>query len=146
MFLCLKYIDFCSYHTYWFCLFLWKKIDVIVDIQNLSSTNYIILEDTMSQQFEEIMCQQYLVVLSFLFMVIHCHSLRRRQRNRHEVRYHMSVWISKIISQFNFIINDSDIVCVEKIRMDRNSFHTIVLLTKDVRGLTDGKYMFVVKR
>ncbi|KAG5586447.1 hypothetical protein H5410_046881 [Solanum commersonii] len=104
-----------------------------MDLQHLSSTDYIILE--------EIMCQQFLVVLICLFMAIDGHSLRRQYRNVHEIRYRMSVRIPKVISHLNCIINDSDIVCIDKLKMDINAFHNLVLLTKDVGGLTDGKYM-----
>ncbi|KAK4726748.1 hypothetical protein R3W88_031665 [Solanum pinnatisectum] len=114
-----------------------KNSSVIMDLQHLSSTDYII--------FEGIMCQQFLVVLICLFMAIHGHSLRRRYRNGHEIRYCMSVRIPKTIFHLNCIINDSGIVCIDKLRMDRNVFHSVVLLTKDVGGLSDGKYMSVVK-
>ncbi|KAK6782794.1 hypothetical protein RDI58_020590 [Solanum bulbocastanum] len=87
------------------------------------------------------MCQQFLVVLICLFMAIHGHSLRRQYRNVHEIRYCMSVRIPKVISHLNCIINDGDIVCINKLRMDRNTFDYFVLLTKDVGGLPDGKYM-----
>jgi len=110
-----------------------KNLGVIMDLQHLSSTDYIILE--------EIMCQQFLVVLICLFMAIHSHSLRRQYRNVHEIRYRMSVQIPKVISHLNCIINDSDIVRIDKLRMDRKAFHNLALLTKDVGGLTDGKYM-----
>uniref|UniRef100_A0A3Q7FPX0 Uncharacterized protein n=1 Tax=Solanum lycopersicum TaxID=4081 RepID=A0A3Q7FPX0_SOLLC len=110
-----------------------KNLGVVMDLQRLSSTDYIILE--------EIMCQQFLVVLICLFMAIHSHSLTRQYRNVHEIRYHMSVRLPKVISHLNCIINDSDIVCIDKLRMDRNAFHNLVLLTKDVGGLTNGKYM-----
>ncbi|KAG5573853.1 hypothetical protein H5410_063619 [Solanum commersonii] len=83
-----------------------------MDLQHLSTTEYIILEEIMSQQF--------LVVLIWLFMAIHGHSLRRRYRHGHEIRYRMSAQIPKNISHLNCIINDSD---------------------SDIGGLTDGKYM-----
>ncbi|XP_059287492.1 uncharacterized protein LOC132040828 [Lycium ferocissimum] len=53
----------------------------------------------------------------------------------------MSVRIPKIMSHLNGIIHDSDIVCIDKLRKDRNSFHTLVLLTKEIGGLTDSKNM-----
>ncbi|KAM3203768.1 protein WVD2-like 7 [Capsicum annuum] len=109
------------------------KLGIIIDLQPLFETDYIILE--------EIICQQFLVVLICLFMAIHGHSLRRRYKNRREIRYCMNVRIPKTISHLNCIINDSDTVCIDKLRMDRNAFHTLVLLTKNVGGLTDGKYM-----
>nr|XP_009801918.1 PREDICTED: uncharacterized protein LOC104247567 isoform X1 [Nicotiana sylvestris]XP_009801919.1 PREDICTED: uncharacterized protein LOC104247567 isoform X1 [Nicotiana sylvestris] len=110
-----------------------EKLGVIMDLQPLSSTEYIILE--------EIMCQQFLVVLICLFMASHGHSLRRRCRNRREIRYCMSVRVPKIISHLHSIINDNDSVCIDKLRMDRNAFHTLVLLTKDIGRLTDSKSM-----
>ncbi|KAG5614979.1 hypothetical protein H5410_014803 [Solanum commersonii] len=74
-------------------------------------------------------------------MACHGHSLRRRCRNRREVRYRMSVRVPKIISHLHYIINDNGSVCIDKLRMDRNAFHTLVLLTKDIGGLTDSKSM-----
>ncbi|KAK4733329.1 hypothetical protein R3W88_007590 [Solanum pinnatisectum] len=87
---------------------------------------------------EEILCQQFLVMFIFLFMVIHGISIKR---NRHVIRYLMSSRVPKIISHLNGIVQDSDTSCIDKLRMDRNSFHTLVLLTKEVGGLTDSKYM-----
>lgn len=87
---------------------------------------------------EEILCQQFLVMFIFLFMVIHGISIKR---NRHVIRYLMSSRVPKIISHLNCIVQDSDTTCIDKLRMDRNSFHTLVLLTKEVGGLTDSKYM-----
>ncbi|XP_016541836.1 protein ALP1-like isoform X2 [Capsicum annuum] len=74
-------------------------------------------------------------------MASHGQSLRRRCRNRGEVRYYMGVRVSKIMSHLNYIINDNDSVCIDKLRMDRNAFHTLVLLTKNVGGLADSKSM-----
>ncbi|KAK6781000.1 hypothetical protein RDI58_023184 [Solanum bulbocastanum] len=87
---------------------------------------------------EEILCQQFLVMFIFLFMVIHGIFIKR---NRHVIRYLMSSRVPKIISHLNGIVQDSDTSCIDKLRMDRNSFHTLVLLTKEVGGLTDSKYM-----
>ncbi|KAM3250502.1 hypothetical protein P3S67_022917 [Capsicum chacoense] len=69
-----------------------------MDHQPLSGTEYIILE--------EIMFQQFLVVLICLFIIMasHGHSLRRRFRNRGEVRYCMGVRVPKIISHLHYII------------------------------------------
>ncbi|KAG5620526.1 hypothetical protein H5410_005744 [Solanum commersonii] len=104
-----------------------------MDLQPLSSTEYIILV--------EILFQQVLVLLICLFMATYGHSLRRRCQNRHEVRYRMSVRVPKIISHLHYIINDNGSVCIDKLRMDRNAFHTLVLLIKDTGGLTDSKSM-----
>ncbi|KAK4709834.1 hypothetical protein R3W88_004347 [Solanum pinnatisectum] len=87
---------------------------------------------------EEILCQQFLVMFIFLFMVIHGISIKR---NKHVIRYLMSSRVPKIISHLNCIVQDSDTTCIDKLRMDRNSFHTLALLTKEVGGLTDSKYM-----
>ncbi|KAH0709752.1 hypothetical protein KY284_011179 [Solanum tuberosum] len=38
-----------------------------------------------------------------------------------------------------FIVPPS--VSIDKLRMDRNAFHNLVILTKDIGGLIDGKYM-----
>jgi len=68
---------------YVFILIFMANIGVIMDLQPLSGIEYIILV--------EILFQQVLVLLICLFMASHGHSLRRRCRNRREVRYHMSV-------------------------------------------------------
>ncbi|KAG5596181.1 hypothetical protein H5410_037413 [Solanum commersonii] len=104
-----------------------------MDLQPLSGIEYIMLV--------EILFQQVLVLLICLFMASHSHSLRKRCRNRREVRYRMSVQVPKIISHLHYIINDNGSVCIDKLRMDRNAFHTLVLLTKDIGGLTDSKSM-----
>ncbi|KAH0748706.1 hypothetical protein KY290_027938 [Solanum tuberosum] len=106
---------------------------VIMDLQPLSAIEYIILM--------EILFQQVLVLLICLFMASYGHSLRRRCQNRREVRYRMSVRVPKIISHLHYIINDNGSVCIDKLRMDRNAFHTLVLLTKDIGGLTDSRSM-----
>ncbi|KAG5615683.1 hypothetical protein H5410_015507 [Solanum commersonii] len=72
-------------------------------------------------------------------MASHGHSLRRRCQNRRDVRYRMSVRVSKIISHLHYIINDNGRVCIDRLRMDKNAFHTLVLLTKDIGGLTNSK-------
>jgi len=118
---------------YVFILIFMANIGVIMDLQPLSGIEYIILV--------EILFQQVLVLLICLFMASHGHSLRRRCRNRREVRYRMSVRVSKIISHLHYIINDNGSVCIDKLRMDRNAFHTLVLLTKDIGGLIDSKSM-----
>ncbi|KAK4721924.1 hypothetical protein R3W88_012157 [Solanum pinnatisectum] len=88
--------------------------------------------------FEELLYQQFLVMFIFLFMVIHGISIKR---NKHVMRYLMSSRVPKIISYLNCIVQDSDTTCIDKLRIDRNSFHTLVLLTKEVGGLTNSKYM-----
>ncbi|PHT72122.1 hypothetical protein T459_22907 [Capsicum annuum] len=62
-------------------------LGVIMDHQPLSGTEYIILE--------EIMFQQFLVVLICLFIIMasHGHSLRRQCRNRGKFRYRMGLAI-----------------------------------------------------
>lgn len=45
------------------------------------------------------------------------------------------------MSHLNGIILDNDKVCIDKLRMDKNFFHTLFLLTKKIEGLTDSKNM-----
>ena len=53
----------------------------------------------------------------------------------------MSGRIPKILSHMNILIHDNDIVCINKLRMDRNVFHRLSSLAKNIGGLTDGKNM-----
>ncbi|KAH0720279.1 hypothetical protein KY284_005309 [Solanum tuberosum] len=55
----------------------------------------------------------------------------------------MSARIPKILSHLNVLIRDNDIVCIDKLRMDRNAFHILASLAKNigVNGLTDSKNM-----
>lgn len=110
------------------------KLGFLMDHQLMSDIECVII-------LKEILCQQFLVVFIFLFMAIYGHSIIRQHRNRHVIRYRMSVRIPKIMSHLNCIIHDSDIACIDKLRMDRNSFHTLVLLTKKIGGLTNSKNM-----
>ncbi|KAG5611547.1 hypothetical protein H5410_022828 [Solanum commersonii] len=49
--------------------------------------------------------------------------------------------IPKILSHLNVLIRDNDIVCIDKLRMDRNAFHSLASLAKNIGGLTDSKNM-----
>ena len=53
----------------------------------------------------------------------------------------MSARIPKILPHLNVLIRDNDIKCIDKIKMDRNAFHILASLAKNIRGLTDSKNM-----
>ncbi|KAH0649252.1 hypothetical protein KY285_034500 [Solanum tuberosum] len=53
----------------------------------------------------------------------------------------MSARIPKILSHLNVLIHDNDIVCIDKLRMDRNAFHILASLAKNIEGLIDSKNM-----
>ncbi|KAG5623723.1 hypothetical protein H5410_008941 [Solanum commersonii] len=64
---------------------------------------------------EEIVVHSYIVLICF-FMAIY------------------SI-IPKILSHLNVLIRDNDIVCIDKLRMDRNVFHILASLAKNIGGL-----------
>ncbi|KAG5590014.1 hypothetical protein H5410_040528 [Solanum commersonii] len=53
----------------------------------------------------------------------------------------MSARIPKILSHLYVLIHDNDIVCIDKLRMDRNVFHILASLAKNIEGLIDSKNM-----
>nr|XP_016463664.1 PREDICTED: uncharacterized protein LOC107786662 isoform X1 [Nicotiana tabacum] len=110
------------------------KLGFLMDHQLLSDIECVII-------LEKILCQQFPIVFIFLLMTIYGHSIRRQHRNRGVIRYRMTVRIPKIMSHLNCVIYDSDIAYIDKLRMDKNSFHTLVLLIKKIGGLTDSKNM-----
>ncbi|KAG5600254.1 hypothetical protein H5410_031624 [Solanum commersonii] len=89
---------------------------------------------------EEIVVHSYIVLICF-FMAIYSMLLRNQSRNRRVIRYCMSAKIPKILSHLNVLIRDNDIVCIDKLRMDRNAFHILASLAKNIGGLTDSKNM-----
>uniref|UniRef100_A0A3Q7G1F5 DDE Tnp4 domain-containing protein n=1 Tax=Solanum lycopersicum TaxID=4081 RepID=A0A3Q7G1F5_SOLLC len=44
----------------------------------------------------------------------------------------LSARIPKILSHLNFLIRDNDILCIDKLRMDRNAFHILASLAKNI--------------
>ena len=89
---------------------------------------------------EEIVVHSYIVLICF-FMAIYSMLLRKQSTNRRGIRYCMSARIPKFLSHLNVLIRDNDIVCIDKLRMDRNAFHILASLAKNIGGLTDSKNM-----
>ncbi|XP_015087738.1 protein ALP1-like isoform X1 [Solanum pennellii] len=89
---------------------------------------------------EEIVMHSYIVLICF-FMAIYSMLLRKQSTNTRGIRYCMSARIPKILSHLNVLIRDNDIVCIDKLRMDRNAFHILASLAKNIGGLTDSKNM-----
>ncbi|KAL3349502.1 hypothetical protein AABB24_022562 [Solanum stoloniferum] len=88
----------------------------------------------------EIVVHSYIVLICF-FMAIYSMLLRKQSINRRVIRYYMSARIPKILSRLNVLIRDNDIVCIDKLRMDRNVFHILASLAKNIGRLTDSKNM-----
>ncbi|KAG5573269.1 hypothetical protein H5410_063035 [Solanum commersonii] len=70
-----------------------------------------------------------------LFMAIYNMLLRKQSRFRRVIRYCMSARISKILSHLNVLSRDNDIVCIDKLRVDRNVFHILASLAKNIGGV-----------
>ncbi|KAG5574139.1 hypothetical protein H5410_063905 [Solanum commersonii] len=89
---------------------------------------------------EEIVVHSYIVLICF-FMAIYSMLLRNQSRNRRVIRYCMSARIPKILSHLNVLIRDNDIVCIDKLRMDRNAFHILASLAKNIGGSVKVDYI-----
>ena len=112
-------------------IFNWKI--GIMDSQQLCDVEFFMI-------LEEIVVHSYIVLICF-FMAIYSMLLRKQSTNRRGIRYCMSARIPKILSHLNVLIRDNDIVCIDKLRMDRNAFHILASLAKNIGGLTDSKNM-----
>ncbi|XP_060182900.1 uncharacterized protein LOC132612834 [Lycium barbarum] len=80
---------------------------------------------------------EYFSFMKTIYSII----LRRQSRNRRVTRYSTGARIPKIMSHLHFIIHDSDIVCIDKLRMDRKAFHILASLATNMGGLTDTNNM-----